>query len=111
MSSFLPKSENAQLENDIKNYFNGYFDKQMTFYGCPVIKDKQLTLDEVSQIALDKNTPLSIVENFSGKLVQARNLMNGEHNMCFDKNGKPYKYPKFRILFILYKTGLTIWID
>ncbi len=102
---------NEQLKNDIKEHFKGLFDRKMTINGCPVIKDKQLTLEEVSMVALSKDTPLSIVENFSGKLVQARNLMNGEHELCFNEDGKPYKYPKFRILFVLYETGLKIWID
>lgn len=101
---------NNQLTNDIKKHFN-YFDREVKINGMPFIQSKQLSIKEVARIAFSIDTPTSIAKNFFDTLLRANKLINGKCNAIKDINGNPMKFPKHRILLVLYKTGLKIWID
>lgn len=100
----------ANLTNEITQYFE--FGKATFLGNISVINSKQLTRGEVEDIAFSTKTPDCIALQFKTILIRATNLMQGNHNTLMDpETGRPVEMPEHRILFILYETGLKIWID
>lgn len=67
---------------------------------------RQLSREEVESVAYDIATPEKVAENFKYRLHQADQMMEGTDPVFPD-----FKFDAIRILFVLYPTGLIIWID